>query len=127
MALEQYSPALFDTIQWASDSSQTNRGGVVWAFSCKKCHGQLGKGDAGMVLNGDTLRPPDFTTQWRFGSDTQALIKAIYAGNEAGMPHWGISGLKPRDISAVAAYVEKNIVGLGTNEVQTPTTDSVAH
>jgi hypothetical protein len=96
LALEQYDPALFDTITWASDSSQINRGGIVWAFSCKKCHGQLGKGDGGQVMDGDTIRPPDFTTQWRFGTDDEGLIKAIYGGSAEGMPHWGISGLTTR-------------------------------
>jgi hypothetical protein len=77
MALEQYSPALFDTIQWPADSAQVNRGGVVWAFSCRKCHGDAGKGDANMVMGTDTIRPPDFTTQWRLGTDNEALVKYI--------------------------------------------------
>jgi mono/diheme cytochrome c family protein len=121
LALEQYDPALFDTISWTSDSSEVNRGGIVWAFSCKKCHGQLGKGDGNQVIDGDTIRPPDFTTQWRFGTDDEGLMKAIYAGSAEGMPHWGLSGLKPRDIDAVATYVQKVLVGLGENAVQTPT------
>lgn len=123
MALEQYSPALFDTIQWSADSAKINRGGVVWAFSCKKCHGAEGLGDANMVVGTDTLRPPNFTTQWRFGSDKEQLLKYIYSGNDKAMPHWGIEGLKPRDIDAVAGYIMQNLIGAAdtTAQAQTPT------
>jgi mono/diheme cytochrome c family protein len=118
MALEQYSPALFDTITWTADSAQANRGSVVWTFSCKKCHGETAKGDAKYVtqvkdstgaLVPDTLQPPDFTAPgWQYAAaDRQALIKYIYTGSGMQpMPHWGISGLKPRDIDAVAAYIQ---------------------
>ena len=124
LALEQYNPAVFDTISWPADSAQTNRGGVVWQFSCKKCHGQLGHGDgeglAELAQAGDTIKPPNFSTDWKFGTDRDALIKAIYAGSKEGMPHWGVSGLKPRDIDAVGAYVLQNLVGINDMTVQTP-------
>jgi mono/diheme cytochrome c family protein len=111
MALETYSPAMFDSITWAADTAQTNRGAVVWMFSCRKCHGDTGHGDGGWVIEGDTLRPPSFQTAgWRFASDRTELIKYIYAGNASGMPHWGVVGLKPRDIDAVAAYIQTMLV-----------------
>lgn len=121
MAMEQYSPALFDTITWSADSAQFNRGRIVWAYSCKKCHGEQGLGDGDEVTSGDTIKPPNFATGWRFGSDRSAVIKAIFAGTAEGMPHWGMSGLKPRDIDAVTAYILKNLVGISDMTVQTPT------
>jgi mono/diheme cytochrome c family protein len=36
------------------------------------------------------------------------------------MPHWGIQGLKPRDIDAVAAYILKNLVSPADSAAQTP-------
>lgn len=110
-ALETYSPATFDTIAWSTDTAQTNRGAVVWTFSCRKCHGDTGLGDANYVLAGDTLTPPSFATPgWRFATDKTELVKYIYAGNANGMPHWGVQGLKPRDIDAVSAYIQKLLV-----------------
>ena len=111
MALETYTAAMFDTIAWKTDTAQTNRGAVVWTFSCKKCHGEQGHGDANYVLAGDTLRPPNFAQPgWRFATDKTELVKYIYGGNATGMPHWGIQGLKPRDIDAVSAYIQKLMV-----------------
>jgi mono/diheme cytochrome c family protein len=111
MALEQYSPALFDTITWATDTAQTNRGAVVWQFSCRKCHGDVGRGDARMVVEGDTLVTPDFHAPgWRFATDREGLLKYIYSGNDRRMPHWGMEGLKPRDVAAVATYIQTMLV-----------------
>lgn len=108
MALAQYSPAIFDSIQWKGDSAQINRGAVVWTFSCRKCHGETGAGDAKFVVENDTIVPPDFhTTGWRFLSDSEGLRKYIYAGNDKKMPHWGIEGLKARDVDAVTGYIIK--------------------
>lgn len=110
-ALASYSPAVFDSIAWTTDTARTNRGAVVWSFSCKKCHGEAGRGDGGWVINGDTLRPPDFQQPgWRFATDEAELMKYVYTGNPNGMPHWGVEGLKPRNISAVAAYIQTLMV-----------------
>jgi mono/diheme cytochrome c family protein len=111
MALEQYSPALFDSITWAADTAETNRGAVTWIFSCKKCHGETGHGDARLVVEGDTIVPPDFSVAgWRFATDREGLLKYIYTGNEKRMPHWGIEGLKPRDMAAVATYIQTMLI-----------------
>ena len=34
-----------------------------------------------------------------------ALRQYIYSGNVAGMPYWGLVGLKYRDIDAVARFI----------------------
>lgn len=121
IALQQYSPTLFDTISWPADSAAMNRGSVVWEFSCQRCHGATGAGDAkfvaqvqdstGKMVN-DTLKPPSFLEPgWQYATDKQALTKFIYVGSGVKpMPHWGIKGLKPRDIDAVATYIQKVVV-----------------
>jgi mono/diheme cytochrome c family protein len=121
IALAQYSPALFDSITWAADSAEINRGSVVWAWSCKRCHGETGAGDGNFVTQvkdstgavvPDTLMPPTFLTPgWQYATDKQALIKYIYTGSgQQPMPHWGLSGQKPRDIDAVAAYIQQVVI-----------------
>jgi mono/diheme cytochrome c family protein len=95
----------------------------------QKCHGETGAGDAKYVntvkdpatgeMKPDTLVPPDFhQAGWKYATDKQALEKFIYTGSgEKPMPHWGISGLRPRDIDAVAAYIQQVIVA-GTAKPQ---------
>lgn len=106
MAMTAFDPAAFDTISWESDQAASERGSLVFRISCSKCHGEGGAGDGGFVLQGDTLRPPSFLTpDWRFADDPIGLRRQIFSGNVAGMPYWGLVGLKYRDIDAVARYV----------------------
>jgi mono/diheme cytochrome c family protein len=98
----------FDSISWPSDSVAIARGAVVWTYSCRKCHGTDGSGDGGFVQGGDTLRPPSLLTpEWRFANDRGAARELIFTGTTGGMPHWGVVGLKPRDIDAVTLYIDK--------------------
>ncbi len=107
MARAALTPATFDTISWKTPQEADDRGATVFAYSCRKCHGVGGRGDGGFVLRGDTLRPPSFLApDWRFATDRQGLRAYIFAGNTKGMPHWGLVGLKPRDVDAVAAYIQ---------------------
>lgn len=106
LAAEAFDAAAFDTITWESNQKAMERGAVVWAYSCQKCHGERGRGDAGFVLRGDTLQPPSFlAVDWPYASDPVGLRRAIYTGNQEGMPHWGLIGLKPKDIDAVARFI----------------------
>jgi mono/diheme cytochrome c family protein len=98
----------FDTISWPSDSAAIARGAVVWTYSCRKCHGTDGSGDGGFVQDGDTLRPPSLLTpEWRFADNRAGAREQIFTGTTGGMPHWGVVGLKPRDIDAVTLYIDK--------------------
>ncbi len=110
MAQAAYDPAFFDTIVWSRPVLALQRGEVVWQVSCMKCHGKGGKGDAGLVLHGDTLRPPSFLApDWRFATDLEGLRKYIYVGNDKGMPHWGLTALQLHDIDAVARYIQQTL------------------
>ena len=106
MAAAQYDPANFDTIQWESDAAAVVRGSVVFSYSCAKCHGTGGEGGEHWVTRGDTLETPSFLVEdWEYADDREALLKLIYTGREGGMPHWGLEGLKYRDIDAVTRFI----------------------
>lgn len=106
IAMAAFEPAAFDTIQWETDQEAVERGGLVYRISCSKCHGDGGRGNGNFVLHGDTLRPPSFlTADWRFAEDPVGLRRTIYTGNVAGMPYWGLVGLKYRDVDAVSRYI----------------------
>lgn len=106
--------ALFDSITWPTAAAPLNRGATVYSYSCAKCHGDSGAGNAGYVLRGRVLRPPSFLADdWRFANDPAGLRQAILKGNDRGMPHWGNAGLQPRDIDAVAHYITLRLWGAG--------------
>ncbi|MEZ4417479.1 MAG: c-type cytochrome [Gemmatimonadota bacterium] len=101
-----YDVGAFDSISWANADKAAERGAVVFRFSCEKCHGMRGYGNGGFVAQGDTVRPPSFRdADWRFANDHEGLRRHIFIGTAEGMPHWGLEGLKPRDIDAVAYYL----------------------
>ena len=105
-ALAMLTPEAFDSISWDSDQAALDRGAVVFSVSCAKCHGRQGAGDGGMVQQGDTLVPPTFlVADWRFAEDHDNLRRHIFAGTVNGMPHWGLHGLKLRDVDGVARYI----------------------
>lgn len=110
LAEAAFQPAVFDTITWESDAAALERGSLVFRISCSKCHGDSGAGDGGFVLQGDTLRPPSFLApDWRFAEDPLGLRRQIFTGNVAGMPYWGLVGLKYRDIDAVARHITEGL------------------
>jgi mono/diheme cytochrome c family protein len=110
MAMEVYDAAMFDTISWDSAGAAVERGRVVFSFSCQKCHGHTGRGDAGFVSQSDTLTPPSFIDpEWRFAGDKEGIREQVFVGTAEGMPHWGMVGLKPRDIDAVATFVLRGL------------------
>lgn len=118
MAMAAFDASIFDTIAWATEEERTDRGRLVFRISCSKCHGPNGEGDGRFVLQGDTLTPPSFLApDWGFASAPMELRRYIFSGNVAGMPYWGLVGLKYRDIDAVAHFLETPLrVGIGSHE-----------
>lgn len=107
MAMLAFDASVFDTIAWESDQARSERGGLVYRISCSKCHGDHGAGDGGFVFQGDTLAPPSFLQpEWALAESPIGLRRYIFSGNVAGMPYWGLVGLKYRDIDAVAYFIE---------------------
>ena len=94
MAMAAYDPSAFDTISWDDPAAAVERGATVFRFSCQKCHGPNGYGDARFVMNGDTLRPPSFHAEdWPYADDRDALREQVYIGSLDGMPQGGVGGL----------------------------------
>jgi mono/diheme cytochrome c family protein len=101
-----YSPALFDSISWPSDSARTFEGNNVFATYCRKCHGSAGEGGVTPYARGRGLEVPSLVRpDWEAGSDVEAVRRRIFDGHQAGMPTWGVAGISPREIDAVAHYI----------------------
>jgi mono/diheme cytochrome c family protein len=101
----QYDPAAFDTIAWASEAETWERGGVVFAYSCVKCHGPDGTGGGELALQHELEMPSLVAEDWEYADDVAAIRHRVYVGHESEMPTWGLYGLKYRDIDAVAYYI----------------------
>jgi mono/diheme cytochrome c family protein len=100
-----YSPALFDTIDWASEQERAYAGNLVYADHCRRCHGTVGEGGTVMAA-GNRLEVPSLVdAEWRLRADPETVRQRIFRGHTGGMPSWGISRLAPRDIDAVAFYI----------------------
>jgi len=105
-----YTPALFDTIAWASDSARTFEGNNVFASYCRKCHGPTGEGGATAYAESRGLQVPSLVrSDWAAGSDVEAVQRRIFDRHPAGMPTWGVAGITPREIDAVAHYIVNDL------------------
>ncbi|NJD09582.1 MAG: c-type cytochrome [Gemmatimonadetes bacterium] len=101
-----FSPALFDTIAWVSDSARTFEGNNVFAAYCRKCHGFDGRGgQTPYARNRGIVVPSLVSPGWPYGSDIDSVRRRIFEGHSAGMPTWGVAGISPREIDAVAHYI----------------------
>ena len=69
-AVAAFDASAFDTVTWETPEKRMERGQQVYTFSCLKCHGGDGLGDAGFVMGGDTLSPPSFREPtWAYGRE----------------------------------------------------------
>jgi mono/diheme cytochrome c family protein len=105
-AAAAFDPAVFDSIAWASDNERWERGGVVWSFSCQKCHGSDGRGTGEIAVQANLAVPDLLASDWSLAGDIPAIRRAIFVGHETAMPSWGLVGLKYKDIDAVAHYID---------------------
>lgn len=103
-----YSPALFDSIQWASDSLRLFVGNNTYAAQCRKCHGYLGKGNTDYDHVHEIQPPSLVLPDWQYAGDLAAVRHIIFTGH-AGMPTWGVAGITPREIDATAFYILRSL------------------
>jgi mono/diheme cytochrome c family protein len=100
-----YSPALFDTITWASQEQRVVAGNLVYADYCRRCHGTVGEGGRAQVAGREVHVPSLVEARWPLDDDIEAVRERAFTGHTGGMPSWGISRLTPREIDAVASYI----------------------
>lgn len=101
-----YAPALFDTVQWSGDSVRLAVGNDIFGARCRRCHGYLGDGGSVEILD-DTVDVPSLVQpEWDYAGDIDAIRRRIFTGHPRGMPTWGVAGLTPREIDAVAWYID---------------------
>jgi mono/diheme cytochrome c family protein len=113
-----YSPTLFDTITWASAEDRLFTGNDVFGAHCRRCHGPLGEGGTPYALERDLDVPSLVEPDWEYTGDLDAVRRRTFAGHPEGMPVWGIGGITPREIDAVAYYIleqlRPDVLGSGT-------------
>lgn len=103
-ALALYSPSLFDTVKWANDSIRSFQGNVVYALKCRRCHGPVGEAGTQYAKDHNLRVPSLVKPDWRYES-LDSLRKMVFTGHSGGMPIYGVAGISPREIDAVAYYV----------------------
>jgi mono/diheme cytochrome c family protein len=108
-AAARFGPAMFDTIAWESEDQRVREGNAVYAAECRRCHGTLGRGGTEYALSRGLEVPSLVEADWAYAGDPLAVRRRIFTGHEAGMPTWGIAGISPREIDAVAAYLTDDL------------------
>lgn len=100
-----YSPALFDSIAWSDEEEYAIQGAVVFASECRKCHGLMGEGGTDYAAERKLEVPSLVEAGWEYDGDLEVLRHGIFVGHPEGMPTWGVAGITPREIDAVAHYI----------------------
>ena len=95
----------FDTIAWESDSARSIDGNVVYASTCRRCHGPLGDGGTDYARSRNLDVPSITEPGADYDGDVAALRRHIFVGHSTGMPTFGIATLSLREIDAAAWYV----------------------
>lgn len=111
MAEAMYDPAVFDTITWQDENTMWERGGIVWSFSCQKCHGANGSGQGESAVQHGIEMPDLRAPDWEYAGDVAAIRHRIFVGHESEMPNWGLHGLSYRDVDAAARYIHDLLRG----------------
>jgi mono/diheme cytochrome c family protein len=99
-----FSPAVFDSVSWASDSLRAFSGNTVYAEKCGRCHGPLGRGNTDYA-RGRGLEVPSLVEPESALTSVDTLRHVIFVGHEEGMPIFGAGGITPREIDGVAYYI----------------------
>lgn len=97
-------PETFDTISWPSDSVRAFEGNNAYAANCRTCHGYLGEGGTEYARQRNLDPPSLIREDWPY-PDIESVRYRIFVGHPAGMPTWGVAGITPREIDAIAYYI----------------------
>jgi cytochrome c len=103
-AAARLTPETFDTIAWPSDSARLFDGNNAFAAKCRSCHGYMGEGDTEYARRQNVTVPSLVREDWPF-DDVAATRHRIFTGHPDGMPTWGVAGITPREIDAIAYYI----------------------
>lgn len=104
-AMELYDAAVFDTLTWENDNARWERGGVVWSFTCARCHGSDGAGKGTDAVTFDIAVPDMTIPDWSYADDIPGIRERIFVGHETEMPSMGLIGLSYSDVDASAHYI----------------------
>jgi mono/diheme cytochrome c family protein len=100
-----YSPALFDSVSWETDTARIDAGNLVYADECRRCHGPLGLGETEYAETQELDVPSLVNADWEYQDDLEGVRRRVFVGHASGMPNWGVSNLTPREIDAAAFYI----------------------
>lgn len=95
----------FDTVAWVSQETRALEGNVVFSSTCRQCHGPLGRGETAYADERGLDVPSLVEQDWEYAGDLEAARRRIFIGHPSGMPTWGVAGISPREIDAVAFYI----------------------
>jgi mono/diheme cytochrome c family protein len=104
-----FSQAMFDTVEWESEEVRLLEGNVVFSSKCRQCHGPLGRGGTEYASERGLAVPSLVTPDWEYAGDLEAVRRRIFVGHPSGMPTWGVAGISPREIDAVAFYIVERL------------------
>ncbi len=114
-----FSPTLFDSIAWPSDSIRALEGNVVFSTYCRNCHGPLGRGGTDYAQQRNLHVPSLVEADWRFAAEPDSVLHRIFVGHASGMPTWGVAGITLREMDAVTGYLlevlRPEVLGGGTS------------
>jgi mono/diheme cytochrome c family protein len=105
-AEEMYDASVFDTLTWESDNARWERGGVVWSFTCQRCHGADGKGQGEDAVKFGFSVPDITVPDWQYAGDIPGIRHVIFVGHDTEMPSMGVIGLGYADADAAAHYID---------------------
>lgn len=104
-----YAAAVFDTVRWNRSVTRSERGRVVYYYSCTKCHGTEGAGNGPLARRQEIALPSLVDPDWTYDGDIDAIRRRVFVGHPAGMPSWGLTEISPRDMDAVAYFVDQRL------------------
>lgn len=104
-----YDSTAYDTVRWRSGYARGERGRVVYDHSCARCHGEDGRGGGPLAVEEDLEVGSLMGPGWVYDDDVPALRRRIFTGHGPGMPAWGLTELSPRDVDAVAYFIDERL------------------